>query len=411
MNIGYIALGKVGLPMALVAESKGHKIFGCDSSKEVTDSIRAKKVRYKEIGMQRLLDKTKIDLGNIEHVISNCKLVFCVVQTPHDPKYEGVTRMPKTRADFDYTHLKNAVKEIADTCSHLRKKITLVVMCTVLPGTLDREIKPLLNEYVTLLYNPILVAMGQVIPDYLNPEFVLIGCDKNKSPEILRKFYETIHDVECFVTDIRTAELIKVCYNTFITTKICYINTMMEMCHKIGANVDDVSNALALATHRIISPRYLQGGGPDSGGCHPRDNIAMSWLADKIGLSYNTFDAIMTAREKQTEWLVDLLCEHPLPKVILGKTFKPETNITVGSGAILMANMLEERGEEFTMYDPYVDDCQPEFQKSVFLVATKHKKFAEMKFPVGSVVIDPHRYIKKQDGVTVIGVGKNEDTF
>ena len=101
-----------------------------------------------------------------------------------------------------------------------------------------------------------------------------------------------------------------------------FINTMMEICHKTDANIDAISDSIALATKRIISPAYLRGGMGDGGGCHPRDNIALSWLARKLNISYDFFESIMLAREQQTEWLADLIMEHDLPKVILRKIFQ-----------------------------------------------------------------------------------------
>jgi UDPglucose 6-dehydrogenase len=156
------------------------------------------------------------------------------------------------------------------------------------------------------------------------------------------------------VTTIKTAELTKVAYNTFIGLKIAFGNTMMEICEKTGADVDDLVDALSLATERVISPAYLRGGMGDGGGCHPRDNIALSWLARELGLSYDLFEALMICRERQTEWLADLI---PAGEVeIQGKAYKPGTNLTVGSPALLMASMLTERGIGFTHTDPYLKE-------------------------------------------------------
>ena len=103
-------------------------------------------------------------------------------------------------------------------------------------------------------------------------------------------------------TTIENAELIKVSYNTLISTKIAFSNTIMELCHKLpNTNVDDVTNALKLANRRLISGSYMDGGMGDGGGCHPRDNIAMSYLSDKLNLSHNWFEHIMQQREKQKE--------------------------------------------------------------------------------------------------------------
>jgi UDPglucose 6-dehydrogenase len=163
--------------------------------------------------------------------------------------------------------------------------------------------------------------------------------------------------------------------------KIVFSNTLMEMCHKVGANVDEVLGGLKLANNRIISTKYLSGGMGDGGGCHPRDNIAMSWLADKINLSHNFFEDIMEARENQTEFLANLILEHEGPYYILGKTFKEETNLILGSPAILLGNMLKEKNVEFVHYDPFIDSDKPNFEKGTYFIATRHSEFRDFKFP------------------------------
>jgi UDPglucose 6-dehydrogenase len=161
-----------------------------------------------------------------------------------------------------------------------------------------------------------------------------------------------------FVTTIRTAELTKVAYNTFIGLKIAFANTMMELCEKTGADVDDLVDALCLGTKRILSPAYMRGGMGDGGGCHPRDNIALSWLAREHSLSYDLFEALMLCREQQTAWLATHVHEEWLKGrevEILGKAYKPGTALTVGSPALLLANILDSWDIEYRHTDPYAD--------------------------------------------------------
>ena len=113
----------------------------------------------------------------------------------------------------------------------------------------------------------------------------------------------------------------------------------------------------------------------------------------------------MTAREKQAHWLVNLMCEHRLPKVILGRSFKPESSLTLGSPSILCKNLLSAAGHDVRTYDPFIDEFKPDLGPSVFLIGTKHAQFADFEFPEGSVVIDPWRFIKQRDGITYIPVG------
>jgi UDPglucose 6-dehydrogenase len=280
---------------------------------------------------------------------------------------------------------------------------------------MEREIKPLVPANVALAYNPLFTAVGTTIEDYLHPELVLLGVDddghSNGVEAQLRQFYSTVHDTPVFATDVRTAELIKVAYNTFIGQKIVFANTMMELCYRLGADVDQVSSALALARDRIISPRYLTGGMGDGGPCHPRDNVALSWLARELGLKHDIFSDVMQAREDQTEWLADLIEERAgeLPIVLLGKAFKPDTHLADGSPALLLASILRERGVVFAHYDGRVDGVQLDLQResrSLFFLATRHPEYRDAHFPPGSIVLDPWGYVPDRDGVTVVRIGR-----
>ena len=407
MKIGFSGLGKLGLPCALAVESRGHEVAGFDINEQVLTNIRARKLPYHEAGAQEALDQTGLRLLSLAEMVSFAEIIFVPIQTPHEPKFEGVTRLPQKRADFDYTYLKQGISALAEEIARQRKDKIVAIISTVLPGTIDREIRPLLSTHIQLCYNPFFIAMGTTMDDFLHPEFILLGVDDANAAETVKSFYASIHSAPVFQTDIASAELAKVAYNTYISMKICFINTMMEICHKTDANIDAVSDTLALAGKRIMSPAYLRGGMGDGGGCHPRDNIALSWLARKLDIHFDFFEAIMLAREKQTEYLADLMLAHDLPKVILGKSFKPESNIVVGSPSLLLHALLKERGIDCMMWDPFVDDsAMPDYPPSVFLIGTKHANFVEMHFPQGSVIIDPWRYIPDQDDVEVIRVGE-----
>jgi len=413
MNIGFVGLGKLGLPCALAVDDKGHKVFGYDIDPNVEHILETKKLPYKEEGAQELLDNHDITFTSLENVINNSEIIFVPIQTPHNEKYEGITRIPEDRVDFDYTWLKSGLKAISEEVDKIGEDRTVVIISTVLPGTVRREIKPLLSDHIKLCYNPFFIAMGTTIRDFLHPEFVLFGVDDQSAYKKASSFYSTLHSRPVYKCTIEEAEMIKVTYNTYITMKICMANAVMEIAHKLeNIDCDKVMEGLFLANERLISPRYLYGGMGDGGGCHPRDNIALSWLAQKLDLSYDWYENLMMCREKQTDWLADLMEDWNLPKVILGKAFKPETNLTVGSPAVLLKNILEERGHVVEMYDPHLDKVKPEFEKSVFLIGCKHNDFIEYEFPEGSVVLDPHRYINKDSAgknVTVIHIGKQND--
>jgi len=409
MNVGFMGMGKLGLPCALAIEGKGHKVVGYDPSPDVKKILDTKKLTYKEAGAQKYLDNSNIEIKSVKEVVEHSDIIFVPIQTPHGAKFEGSTRIPDEREDFDYSYLIDGLTELDNELFQQEKEMTVVVISTVLPGTIRKYIKPLLSKYTKLCYNPFFIAMGTTIEDFLRPEIILFGVDDEEAAKKAKKFYRTINHAPFYETTIENAELIKVTYNTFIGTKIAFVNSVMEMCHHLpNTNVDEVMNALKMCNKRIISDKYLSGGMGDGGGCHPRDNIALSWLSDKLDMSFNWFDNIMKQREVQTDWLADIIEYNKKGKVvILGKSFKPETNIETGSPAHLLANILRERNISFEHYDPYVDgDFEIGYEACTFFIATKHEDFNDIDYPKGSVIIDPWRYIGDKQGVEVIRIGE-----
>ena len=412
MNIGFVGLGKLGLPCALAIDAVDeHSVKGYDPDERIQDYLNKGEIPYREEGTEELLKKHNISFTNLKEVIESSEIIFVPIQTPHDPLYDGVTRLPETRIDFDYTYLVEGLKQISKVLDDIQEERIVVVISTVLPGTIESQIKPILSKYAKLCYNPFFIAMGTTINDFLNPEFVLMGIDDKDAAEKLKLFYKTLHNKEVFECTLDEAELIKVSYNTFITMKICLANTVAEMSHKLNnINSDNVMDALKLANQRLISDKYLNGGMGDGGGCHPRDNIALSWLSQKVDLSYDWYENLMISREKHTEWLAELTIQKSIEKqmeiFILGKSFKKETNLTNGSPAYLLKNLIEEKNHKTKIYDPFIDNQVEEFKDpSVFFIATNHEVFKDINFPAGSVVIDPWRMIDEQERVELISIG------
>ena len=421
MNVGFVGLGKLGLPSALAIESKGHTVVGYDINPAVKGYVESKSIPYLEEGVPELLQNTRLEVLPLADVLRRSEIVFVPVQTPHDPLYEGTTRLPDTTADFDYTYLKDACKGISAELDRLGEDRIVVIISTVLPGTIEREIKPLLSARAKLCYNPFFIAMGTTVHDFLNPEIVLFGVDDPEAVAKAKEFYSTIADVPFHEMSIVNAELVKVNYNTFITMKINFANNLMEVCHKMrgegaDADVDVVIDALSDCNRRIISPSYMRGGMPDGGGCHPRDNIALADFAKRHSLSNDIYTEGMMVREQHTRWFADIISEHraaggqELPVVVLGKSYKPETNLTVGSPSVRLHNELKERGVDAAIWDPHVDGEEGAggalARPAVFFVGTRHARFATLGYPAGSVVIDPFGYVEGREGVRVVPLGR-----
>ncbi len=414
--VGFVGLGKLGLPCALAMGSKGVQVVGYDIDPSVANYLRDKRIPYLERHVDALLAHTSLRvLPSVQEVVAQADLVFVTVQTPHRPEFEGRTPIPAEREDFEYAYLISACRAVVAAAEQLAKQVTMVVVSTVLPGTIGHHVRPLLGRFVRLVYNPFFIAMGTTVDDFLNPEFVLLGADVHEEDDVVGQLYRRIHDKPLVRTSIESAELIKVSYNTYISLKIVWANTMMEMCEKTGADVDVVTDTLARATDRIISPRYMRGGMGDSGGCHPRDNIAMSWLGRQLDLSFNLFDTVMSAREQQTHFLARLVQKWQrltgLTVCLMGTTYKPETNLELGSAALLLGHVLQaDYGLTMQTCDPYARTeltiSEAVSQTRVFFIGTRHDIWQRTAWPTGAVVIDPWGYIPDTPGVVVIRIGR-----
>jgi UDPglucose 6-dehydrogenase len=414
VDLGWIGLGKLGLPCALVLASRGgHRVTGYDISRHPRSILHGQEQPPCEEGLEKLLDGDhELSVADsIAEVVEAAEVVFVAVQTPHGPDYGGDRPAPAERRDFEYQFLVSACRQVCAEASRQQKKITMVVVSTVLPGTCDRLVRPLLGDYVSLVYNPFFIAMGTVIRDFCAPEFVLAGSDNPVAAALLMEIYGELHDRPVVVVSIPTAELVKVSYNTFISMKVVFANMIMEICHRTGADCDNVVSVLGYATERVISTRYLRGGMVDGGPCHPRDLIAMSWLSERLDLSCDFMGDLVRAREAQAGWLADVAVEYAelrgLPLTLVGKSYKPETSLTDGSPALLVGSLLSARGRAFGHYG--LNDALVTVRSAtprVFLITTQHAEFTSLAWPEGSVVIDPFGYIRDRTGVTVIRVGR-----
>jgi UDPglucose 6-dehydrogenase len=417
--IGFIGLGKLGLPCAAaMSVSANVKVVGYDINPAIGEYIRSSHVPYLEDQCDEYLSQADIEFTqNLDDVVSRASMIFLAVQTPHEPRFEGVTPVPDDLSDFSYAHLESAIDALADSLRRYpEKKVLISVISTVLPGTMRTLVLPKIQEFegrVTFCYNPYFIAMGTTISDFLNPEFVLIGSDDSLSAKKLEAFYSHIHNSPCSIMKIESAELAKVAYNTFIGFKIVFANSLSEITQVRGGDVDEITNALAGANVRLMSGKYMSAGMGDGGGCHPRDQIAMSWLARETNLSADIFGWLAKARDaqtkKQAQLIIEKASETGLAPVILGESYKPDINLTVGSPSKLLQSFLFESGQDFSVYDPFVyPESELTEEPALFFVATNHKIFKSLELPSGSIVIDPWgNATKKSDGVQTIRPGRH----
>ena len=330
MRISFIGLGKLGMPCAEALAKKGYTdIAGYDVLQKHSDLVDIK--------------------SSLADAIKNRDVVFIATPTPHEEGYDG--REPtshKQPKDFNY----DEVKKVLTECNNLMNDEQVVVLIsTVLPGTIRREFDPIMTN-VKLIYNPYLIAMGTVGYDMINPEMIMIGTKKGVEEtavkaEWLKNLYRDIceNDPRIEFGTWEEVEAMKIFYNTFISNKIALVNMMQDVANKLGhMDVDKVTQALAKSTKRIVSPAYMKAGMGDGGACHPRDNIALRWLAKELELGYDMFETIMTAREKQAENMAKEILTHGENVFFTSDSYKPGTDLVDGSYSLLVQYYVRKHG-------------------------------------------------------------------
>jgi UDPglucose 6-dehydrogenase len=374
MNIGFIGVGKLGKDAAEVM-AVHHFVEGYDLNKVEPSNFKM--------------------VDTIQDVCKDKDIIFIALPTPHHPDYDG--RYPTSHLepkDFDYNIVKTMLYQINEWTNY---KQLVVLISTVLPGTISDSLIQLVRNY-RFIYNPYLIAMGTVKDDMVNPEMIIIGTEdgtETGDAKLLVDFYKTFvnKDTRFEIGTWDEAEAIKIFYNTFISTKVALVNMIQDVAEKNGnINTDVVTGALERSTKRIVSKSYMKAGMGDGGGCHPRDNIALRWMANKYDLGYDLFDSIMLAREKQAlniaKKLVDLSNKHNLPIVILGKSYKPGVDYVEGSTTILTSHYVKEIGKDV--------DFDIINKPAIYLLGHRGE-FHDIDFPKNSVILDVWREYKNNN--------------
>jgi UDPglucose 6-dehydrogenase len=408
MKIGFIGIGKLGLECAEVMAEK-HEVRGYDIYPRTSDSVK---------------------VCGIEELVQKSEWIFIAVPTPHANGYDGsVPSSHMTPRDFGHDAVIDTINKVNQ---HAQSPKKVVLISTVLPGTTRRKFVPLLDQQHQFLYNPYLIAMGSVKWDMVNPEMIMIGTEDgawNGVAGELKALYDTVmqNSPRYEIGTWDECEAIKIFYNTFISAKVGLVNMIQDFAMQIGnINVDVVTNALARSTMRIMGPKYMTAGMGDAGACHPRDNIALRWLAQEYDVGYDLFDTVMLARERQAQNLARFLfrtatdTDHWLPIVIHGKAYKPDVPYCVGSYSTLVGHYLREMGIRVKYIDPLADDDTDVVDSidrpSVILWAhdrqitysySGDQKQTESycKIPDESIIVDPWRKLQSTETIKVIHYG------
>ncbi|MEM1553204.1 MAG: UDP-glucose/GDP-mannose dehydrogenase family protein [Thermofilaceae archaeon] len=354
--LSVIGLGKLGAPMAACLAAKGFEVIGVDVDPHKVDAVNRQEAPVYEPGLAELLRSHGERLRattNLEAAVAQSDATFIVVPTPSEPD-----------GSFSLRYIVQACDGIAKA---LRQKETwhlVVVTSTISPLSMDTVIKPYLEEHsgkrcgkeFGLCYSPEFIALGSVIHDFLNPDFILIGESDQKSGEVLATIYKQVCDNDPPVARMNfvNAELTKLAVNTFVTTKISFANMLARICERLpGADVDVVTQALGLDSR--IGRKYLKGAVSYGGPCFPRDNLALIALARQIGAPADIAETTDRFNRWQVQWLADVVQRHLGDSGvvgILGLTYKPNTDVVDESVGILLAEELASRGISVVAYDP-----------------------------------------------------------
>ena len=411
LNVGFIGLGKLGLDCAEVF-AEHYTVRGFDIYPRTSDLVK---------------------VCSLEETITNSDWLFIAVPTPHADGYDGsVPSSHMEPKDFGHDAVKDALKQVNKIATTPKK---VVLISTVLPGTTRRHFAHLLNEQHDFLYNPYLIAMGSTKWDMINPEMVMIGTEDGNwngvAKELVELYTPMMQNNPRFeIATWDECEAIKIFYNTFISAKVGLANMIQDFAMKIGnINVDVVTDALASSTMRIMGPKYMTAGMGDAGACHPRDNIALRWLAEEYELGYDMFDTIMHAREIQAknlaEFLVTKAQKYNLPIVIHGKAYKPDVPYCIGSYSTLIGHYVRQAGHNVFYVDPLADDTKDvvnTWDKAAVILLAHNREVTYgytgkeqqdahyFDFLPGSVVVDPWRkHTQSRTDIKVIHYGNTRN--
>ena len=394
MRIGFIGLGKLGMPCA-EEMARQHSVIGFDIEHRVSASVQVTQ--------------------DIKQVFRDTEIIFIAVPTPHEKDYDGsipTTHLPNK--DFDYT----AVIEVLKLCRmHAKQNQIVSLISTVLPGTTRREFARYTKNF-QFVYNPYLIAMGSEAYDMLHPDQVIIGTEHGEetiAAKVISDFYKSLikNDAKHMIGTWEEAEGFKIFYNTMISSRLALVNMIQDVAHKIGhMNVDKITNAFKNSQVRISGTGYYKAGMGDGGACHPRDNIALSWLAEHLNLGYDLFGAISHARERQTQSMANFIAKicrkQEKPCVINGKAYKPGVSYTIGSPSMLLGHYLEQQGIEVIYADNQTGDNVGKEIDCVAVMAhdpqttydhtgKKYQQRLYFKPVKGNTIVDPWRSYKNKD--------------
>mgnify|MGYP001284496606 FL=1 len=362
MKLVIVGTGYVGLVSGACFAEFGYKTICIDRDIKRIKKLKLGKCPFYEPGMDNLLSKhlnqTKLlsFSTSLTESIKDADLVFITVGTP--------SRRLDDDADLSY------VWSVADEIAKNIKKYCVVVTKSTVPVGTSKEIKRIIGKLVSedlfdIVSNPEFLREGSAIDDFMRPDRVVIGSENSKSEKIMKELYRPLYLTETPLvsTSIETAEIIKYASNSFLATKITFINEIADLCEVVGANVQDVSKAMGI--DKRIGSKFLNAGPGYGGSCFPKDVKAFSSTAKKFNIDLSIINAVHESNQKRIHRIGNKIMQHVNSKSVLsflGLSFKPNTDDIRDSSSIKLANYLFENGYQINCFDPIaMDNTKKEF--------------------------------------------------
>ena len=357
MKISIVGLGFVGLSLTSVLAARGNNILGIDVDKNKCEDIQKGISPFFEPELEKLLKiglRKKLKISTDISLMKNSDMIFVTVGTPQ-----------RSNGSIELSMIKNAVKSIGKVVKNDTKNPIIFIKSTVTPGTMQEIVLPILEKEsgkkagkdFGIISNPEFLQESTAIRDTKFPHVVVLGGYQTKYMKKAKKFFSKIHpDIPLVITNHQTAEMIKYANNSFLATKISFINQLSNICQNIpGANIDDIAKTIGLDPR--IGKLFLNAGPGYGGSCLPKDMKALINFADKVGINPTLLNAVEQTNKKQIQNII-LLIKKTLGSLenkqitILGTAFKPNTDDIRDSIAIELIKKLLKKKVNITVYDP-----------------------------------------------------------
>ena len=353
MNVAVVGTGYVGLVTGCCLAEVGNNVTCIDNNREKIEKLKAGKVPIFEPGLESLLHQ------NIEHG----RLAFTTDLPKGISKASAIYLALPTPANKDGSADLSAVLNVANQLgSILPKKYCVIINKSTVPVGTAEAVRDVIIQKAKFEFdvvsNPEFLREGLAVKDFMEPERVVVGVNSLPAEKVMRKLYKPFLSKErpLYVSDQRTAELIKYAANTFLVTKISFMNEIAQLCERMGANVDIVRKAVG-ADSRIGS-KFLYPGIGSGGSCFPKDVRALRYMSQQYDYDFKLLGAAIEINDQQKLVLVHKLFDHfkgdvyGLTFALWGLAFKPGTDDIREAPAIAIINELTTHGARVNAYDP-----------------------------------------------------------